>query len=620
MGTLLTVVGIAPVGAPDFVFENRAPAVAGPGTGRLVLDATATLVNPGSDVLQVSVGVSVPGSSTASALVPGSSVPILAQQTRVVPLALVYPFVVPPLIPAGGLSLLFTIHASGLTSSADFLHSSPLLPLESPIAGGSYRAWGEVRDLRPGEFWSVPGTPHALSGSQVFGHDVILAVATPFGTSELLPGTRGQRNEDFRAWGKPVYAMADGIVEAFRNDFEDNAVPGRVALRIRGFFTPRPDGVGQDGNGNFVAITDRNRVEVVLYAHLQKGSVSAAIVTNGPGHVVRAGDFLGVVGNSGNSDAPHLHIHASEPGSVPVWTGPGRMMPFRRGRILSWAEVPLATAASWVPLAERLFPLNGATGVALWPSDRTVMNLQDVSVKDAAVSASDRVWVIRADHQIRRVGPLPRGRYDPRSRLGVLLEDNPGGSAKSIVIRENKAFIIGMDDRVWEGLPTGFQPLAGSPACRRLAVDQATGGLWVVTLDGHLMSFSSATGAWVEQNPGSWLDVCVHDGVPHALGADHRVYKRLGPIGWNTMAGRAEGHRIAVDAADATLWLVGTDNGILSYRGAGSWQPHPGAGPAASLSVRNGVVHAVGLDGSLWTNLAWSGTTFWHRMNVVEPV
>jgi murein DD-endopeptidase MepM/ murein hydrolase activator NlpD len=42
----------------------------------------------------------------------------------------------------------------------------------------------------------------------------------------------------------------------------------------------------------------------VNYAHMQPGSVRFAA-----GDRVRRGDVLGKVGNSGNSVAPHLHVH-----------------------------------------------------------------------------------------------------------------------------------------------------------------------------------------------------------------------------------------------------------------------------------------------------------------------
>lgn len=48
----------------------------------------------------------------------------------------------------------------------------------------------------------------------------------------------------------------------------------------------------------------------VVLAHFRQGSVAVV-----PGQDLAVGDFLGEVGNSGNSAEPHLHIHAQVPGS-----------------------------------------------------------------------------------------------------------------------------------------------------------------------------------------------------------------------------------------------------------------------------------------------------------------
>ena len=47
----------------------------------------------------------------------------------------------------------------------------------------------------------------------------------------------------------------------------------------------------------------------ILLAHFRQGSVRV-----NPGQRVSLGDILGEAGNSGNTSAPHLHIHAQQPG------------------------------------------------------------------------------------------------------------------------------------------------------------------------------------------------------------------------------------------------------------------------------------------------------------------
>lgn len=64
---------------------------------------------------------------------------------------------------------------------------------------------------------------------------------------------------------------------------------------------------------------------LVLYAHLQSGTLNSHFTTVGA--TVQPGDYLGLAGNSGNSTAPHLHIHAIR-GTAP-WQGPPWPLPFK---------------------------------------------------------------------------------------------------------------------------------------------------------------------------------------------------------------------------------------------------------------------------------------------------
>ena len=49
----------------------------------------------------------------------------------------------------------------------------------------------------------------------------------------------------------------------------------------------------------------------VVLAHLRQSTVAVH-----PGEPVDIGALIGRAGNSGNSDEPHLHIHAQRPGST----------------------------------------------------------------------------------------------------------------------------------------------------------------------------------------------------------------------------------------------------------------------------------------------------------------
>jgi hypothetical protein len=97
--------------------------------------------------------------------------------------------------------------------------------------------------------------------------------------------------QSYHIYGRPVLAVADAVVVASRNDLADQ-VPGRL-----------PEGLPIDeADGNF-AILDLGSGAYALYAHMQRGSVRVQA-----GDRVRRGDQIGIVGNTGNSQAPHLHF------------------------------------------------------------------------------------------------------------------------------------------------------------------------------------------------------------------------------------------------------------------------------------------------------------------------
>ncbi|WP_334161017.1 M23 family metallopeptidase [Phenylobacterium sp.] len=104
------------------------------------------------------------------------------------------------------------------------------------------------------------------------------------------------RNESWTGYGADVLAVADGTVAAVRDDLPDN-VPGAAPAV--------PVSLATIG-GNHVVL-DVGGGARVFYGHLRPGGVKVR-----PGQKVRRGEVLGSLGNSGQSDAPHLHIHVSD--------------------------------------------------------------------------------------------------------------------------------------------------------------------------------------------------------------------------------------------------------------------------------------------------------------------
>lgn len=177
----------------------------------------------------------------------------------------------------------------------------PLKRNINPLTGGTYNFPGKKPDLREGELWQHAGVAHSagfgssLFGTSLFAYDLnVTAYDRASRTwSDRLPGTDGSAPQHYRAWGKPVYAMAEGTVIGFRSDAT----------------TSNPT----EGNHFWI----QHGEEVALYAHLQGASMNPSLLEIG--RTVQRGQLLGQVGNSGNAPAPHLHVQVLK-GNQP-WGG-----------------------------------------------------------------------------------------------------------------------------------------------------------------------------------------------------------------------------------------------------------------------------------------------------------
>jgi len=116
---------------------------------------------------------------------------------------------------------------------------------------------------------------------------------------------------DYFCWEQPVYSPINGTVLQVGIDWEDH-IETNIWKTIKLWYcaTYRSKPTIVDGKldlrsnvGNYVMIRSEEGF-IVFVAHLKNGST---IVTEGQS--VNVGDFLGSVGNSGNSTAPHLHIN-----------------------------------------------------------------------------------------------------------------------------------------------------------------------------------------------------------------------------------------------------------------------------------------------------------------------
>jgi hypothetical protein len=101
--------------------------------------------------------------------------------------------------------------------------------------------------------------------------------------------------KSYTIFGQPVLAVADAVVSS-TTDGQPEQTPGKYPTNIS----------LDDADGNSV-ILDLGGGSFAMYAHLQPGSIKVH-----RGDKVSRGQVLGLVGNTGNSVAPHLHFQVMD--------------------------------------------------------------------------------------------------------------------------------------------------------------------------------------------------------------------------------------------------------------------------------------------------------------------
>ena len=139
----------------------------------------------------------------------------------------------------------------------------------------------------------------------------------------------------FVGFGAPILAPASGtVVAAVDGELDHEARRSQLALIPYALSQARRvrEGVRAIA-GNHVVIALAPAGPFVLIAHLQRGSVSAAV-----GSVVMVGENIGSCGNSGNSTQPHVHVQVTDSTNWP--TARGRPIVFER---------PQVNGGTWLP-------------------------------------------------------------------------------------------------------------------------------------------------------------------------------------------------------------------------------------------------------------------------------
>lgn len=164
-----------------------------------------------------------------------------------------------------------------------------LVDLDFPLRDGRFVvANGGSTDLLNAHIDTLDDPRFAPVRGQSYALDIVEVNAFGVRASAPLPGDPAR----YVIFGRPVHAPCAGVVSQIENTLPDLSPPQTDA---------------RNPAGNRVIIDCGGFT--VLLAHLKRGSVT---VTGG--QRVAAGAIVGAVGNSGNTDEPHLHVHAQRPG------------------------------------------------------------------------------------------------------------------------------------------------------------------------------------------------------------------------------------------------------------------------------------------------------------------
>lgn len=101
--------------------------------------------------------------------------------------------------------------------------------------------------------------------------------------------------ESYAYFNAPIHAVSDGKVVAIVDNLPEQ-VPSKT-----------PSGLPLDQYGGNHIVQDIGDGNYAFYAHLKPGSLTVKV-----GDDLKSGQSIAALGNSGNTDAPHLHFHVMD--------------------------------------------------------------------------------------------------------------------------------------------------------------------------------------------------------------------------------------------------------------------------------------------------------------------
>ena len=187
------------------------------------------------------------------------------------------------------------IPAIATFTGAPVMVGPPARLISSPLRGGG---WVSVNGCCDG-ITSHRGAVIAVNGKQNVPERFAIDWVQIDKGRRMYVGD-GHKLSSFPFYGDSIYSVADGVVVNIYDE-ADERVPLEPAKGLN------PANIG----GNMMVV-DIGGGAYAFYAHLQRGSLKAKL-----GDRVTKGQVLGILGNTGNTDAPHLHFHLMD-GTSPL--------------------------------------------------------------------------------------------------------------------------------------------------------------------------------------------------------------------------------------------------------------------------------------------------------------
>jgi hypothetical protein len=198
--------------------------------------------------------------------------------------------------------------------------------IEAPIDLTLYACRGQYTFPIRGSS-TINGTPwnrvmgHRIAHSQEFAFDVNDFRRDEQGRFAISSPPKSEHVDDYFLFEREVCAVGDGVVVAagdqWPNAWAENPLAYSEDRIVE--LTEKLLAKGVEFNhailGNYAVIDHRNG-EFSLYAHMSQGTLTVAV-----GDSVSQGQGIGKVGNTSNSDCPHLHFHLMDGPNYQVANG-----------------------------------------------------------------------------------------------------------------------------------------------------------------------------------------------------------------------------------------------------------------------------------------------------------